>query len=127
MQNADCARRCWAGYYQKYRHLLIAFRQADLIVLQDQHLAIILRDYVAKGRNLPGVRSGTDIRSWPSHVQPRAKAANAANNGGDYVASRRALLTLYASRWMYALHSLNIDDYATIVFDLLLRSPRKMS
>ncbi|KZT09437.1 uncharacterized protein LAESUDRAFT_741739 [Laetiporus sulphureus 93-53] len=114
-------RKLWPdGMLTDYAERRLCAAVLGWILAEDQHLAIILRDYVAKGRSLPGVRSGTDVQSWPSHMQPRAKAANAANNGGDYIASRRALLTLYASRWMYALHSLNVDDYARIVFDLLL-------
>ncbi|PCH38065.1 hypothetical protein WOLCODRAFT_136025 [Wolfiporia cocos MD-104 SS10] len=89
------------------------------IISEDRNLAAMLRDYVAKGQSLPGVRSGTEIQSWPSQLQPRAPVANSANNGGDYVSSRRVLLSRYASKWLLALHDMDIDNYAAVIFDIL--------
>lgn len=80
-------------------------------------MAIILRDYVARGRNLPGVRSG-EPQAWPIESQSRPHATPAASNGGDYVAGRRALLQRYAAPWMLALHDLDIDAYGKLVFEL---------
>lgn len=86
---------------------------------QDGNLAIILRDYVARGRILPGVRSG-EPNAWPFQIQQyRPSATPAASNGGDYVASRRTLLTRYAAPWMLALHDLDISTYGQLIFELL--------
>ncbi|KAI0928528.1 hypothetical protein AcW1_005746 [Taiwanofungus camphoratus] len=89
------------------------------ILSEDNNLAIILRDFVAKGRSLPGVRPSLEMQSWPPPPQSRPTIAGSANNGGDYVASRRSLSSRYASRWMLSLHDLDIDGYATMSFQLL--------
>ena len=81
-------------------------------------MALILREYVARGKNLPGVRSG-EAQSWPNQNMTRPSAAINASNGGDYVASRKALLQCYAAPWMLALHDLNIGEYGNILHDLL--------
>lgn len=80
----------------------------------------MLRDYVARGLSLPGVRAGVDQQPWPSSTQSRPTAASSANNGGDYVAGRRALSNRYAARWLLALHDQGVDEYATMVFDVLV-------
>lgn len=90
----------------------------DLNYAQDSNLAVILRDYVARGRILPGVRSG-EPHAWPFQVQFRPSTTPVASNGGDYVASRRALLTRYAAPWMLALHDLDIVAYGQMLYDLL--------
>lgn len=81
-------------------------------------MAVILRDYVARGRILPGVRSG-EPHAWPFQVQFRPSTTPVASNGGDYVASRRALLTRYAAPWMLALHDLDIAAYGQMLYGLL--------
>ncbi|KAI0324520.1 hypothetical protein GY45DRAFT_1288775 [Cubamyces sp. BRFM 1775] len=90
------------------------------ILSEDDDLATMLRDYVARGLSLPGVRSGVDVQPWPSSTPLRPAAATSANNGGDYVAGRRALSYRYAARWLLALHDQDVDQYATMVFDLLV-------
>lgn len=40
------------------------------------------------------------------------------NNGGDYVAARRALLNRYAARWLLALHNLDVSLYAALLYDI---------
>ena len=64
------------------------------------------------------MRSG-ELQPWPTQTQIRPAAAGAPSNGGDYVATRRALLTGYAAPWMLALHDQDITSYATTVYDLL--------
>ncbi|CCM02372.1 uncharacterized protein FIBRA_04467 [Fibroporia radiculosa] len=91
------------------------------IISEDQNLGIMLRDYIAKGKSLPGVRSATEAQPWPSSVLSKTAKASSVNNGGDYVASRRALSIQYASRWMLAFHNLDVDNYADTVFTLLVR------
>lgn len=86
----------------------------------------MLRDYVARGLSLPGVRSGVDIPPWPSTSQTRPTPASSANNGGDYVAGRRSLSMRYAARWLLALHDQDIDGYATMVFDILVEKAHEL-
>jgi hypothetical protein len=40
------------------------------------------------------------------------------NNGGDYVASRRALLNQYAARWLLAFHDQDVRVYANVLYDI---------
>ena len=86
----------------------------------------MLRDYVAKGLSLPGVRSGVEVQPWPSTTQGRSAPASSVNNGGDYVAGRRSLCLRYAARWLLALHDQDIDRYATMVFDLLVEQAHEL-
>lgn len=79
-----------------------------------------MRDYIARGHNIPGVRSGTDVPPWPAPLQARPGGTGSPNNGGEYVSGRRELRTIYASRWLLALHDQDIDRYATMVFDTLV-------
>lgn len=86
--------------------------------MKDDNLATILRDYVARNRTLPGVRVGLDHQPWPSTGHSRPIAANAASNGGDYVATRRALAHRYVVPWLLAFHDRDINSYATLLYDL---------
>lgn len=94
--------------------------------VQDDDLATMLRDYVARGLSLPGVRSGVDVQPWPTPTYARPSAASSANNGGDYVAGRRALSSRYAARWLLALHDQDVDAYAVMVFDLLVEQAQEL-
>ncbi|KAG6900872.1 hypothetical protein C0993_009990 [Termitomyces sp. T159_Od127] len=89
-----------------------------LAEVRDDHLATILQDYLAKGRPLPGVRSPQDTILWPSSGLPASSMNN--NNGGDYLATRRALLSRYAKPWLLALHDLDPVAYASLVYDTFL-------
>ncbi|KAI0062284.1 hypothetical protein BV25DRAFT_1804358 [Artomyces pyxidatus] len=89
------------------------------ILAEDEHMAIILRDYVAPGRSLPGVRAGSEVHPWPSS-NSRAIHTTTANNGGDYVAHRRNLLKKYAFGWLLALHDQDIAFYAQAVYELVV-------
>jgi hypothetical protein len=86
--------------------------------IQDTNLAAILRDYLAQGRQLPGVRTGLESIPWPSANNTRPAPASTVNNGGDYVASRRALLNQYAARWLLALHDQDIGVYANVLYEI---------
>ncbi|KAF7976726.1 hypothetical protein HWV62_5909 [Athelia sp. TMB] len=85
-------------------------------LLLDTNLAAILRDYLAQNRPLPGVRGGVESAAWPSSHTGRPGPSSAISNGGDYVASRRALLTQYVSRWLLAFHDQDSDTYAKVFF-----------
>ncbi|KAI0748219.1 hypothetical protein C8Q80DRAFT_1104066 [Daedaleopsis nitida] len=96
------------------------------IVSEDDDLATMLREYIARGENLPGVRAGVDIQPWPSSTQSRPTATSSANNGGDYVAGRRTLSSRYAARWLLALHDQDVDAYAMTMFDLLVEQAQEL-
>ncbi|KAG6850997.1 hypothetical protein H0H93_004484 [Arthromyces matolae] len=86
------------------------------ILAEDDHLAIILRDYLARGQPLPGVRFPQDPVPWPLSDGPRPPPSTS-NNGGDYLATRRALLLKYAKPWLSALHDLDPTVYASLVYE----------
>ncbi|KAH9951250.1 hypothetical protein B0H21DRAFT_272251 [Amylocystis lapponica] len=87
---------------------------------EDNNLAIMLRDFVAQGRSLPGVRAALEGQPWPAGAQARPVLASSTNNGGDYIAGRRDLLVRHVARWMLALHDRDIEAYAPMLFDLLV-------
>ncbi len=66
------------------------------------------------------------MQPWPTPTYVRPTAASSANNGGDYVAGRRALSSRYAARWLLALHDLDVDAYAVMVFDLLVEQAQDL-
>ncbi|KAL0071388.1 hypothetical protein AAF712_001245 [Marasmius tenuissimus] len=88
------------------------------ILAEDEDLATILRDYLAKQRALPGVRSARDPPPWPPIQSSRQAPSSSINNGGDYVASRRALVNRYAIPWLAALHDQSPENYAMILYDI---------
>ena len=85
---------------------------------QDDNLATILRDFVARNRMLPGVRTGLDNQPWPNSSHSRPVATNSSSNGGDYVATRRALAQRYVAPWLLAFHDRDINAYAVLIYDL---------
>ena len=87
--------------------------------MEDEKLAVILRDYVPVGRELPGVRTGNMSQPWPNSTK-KPSFASSSNNGGDYVAHRRSLLRNYATAWLLALHDQDIGFYGKSCFDLVL-------
>jgi hypothetical protein len=70
-------------------------------------LATILREYVARKKELPGIRSDKDIAPWPSLPNLRPGATSLSSNGGDYVTARRLLLSRFAVPWLLELHELD--------------------
>ncbi|KAI0306458.1 hypothetical protein B0F90DRAFT_1808156 [Multifurca ochricompacta] len=87
------------------------------ILAEDEKSAIILRDYVPLGRELPGVRKGNMRQPWPSFGKKPPLAASS-NNGGDYLAHRRSLLRIYAVAWLLALHDQDPVFYGKTCFEL---------
>ncbi|KAK1236541.1 hypothetical protein PQX77_000234 [Marasmius sp. AFHP31] len=88
------------------------------ILAEEEDLATILRDYLAKQRALPGVRSATDPPPWPPIQSSRQAPSSSINNGGGYVASRGALVNRYAIPWLAALHDQSSENYAMILYDI---------
>lgn len=75
---------------------------------------MILRERVAKRRDLPGVPHGSEDTSWPRAGLP----SSSANNGKDYLDYRHALRSRYACRWLNALHARDFDGYARLLYDV---------
>ncbi|KIP09568.1 hypothetical protein PHLGIDRAFT_67270 [Phlebiopsis gigantea 11061_1 CR5-6] len=112
-------RRFWPnGMLSDYSFRRLAKAILTWILSEDSNVAMILREYVARNRNLPGVRSG-EAQSWPPQPSARPTGSVTASNGGEYIATRRALLSRYAGPWMLALHDLDIMAYAAMLYDLL--------
>ncbi|KAG6814364.1 hypothetical protein H0H92_010950 [Tricholoma furcatifolium] len=110
-------RRLWPnGLTSDYALRRLTRCVVSWILAEDDHLAIVLRDYLGKGQPLPGVRPSQDPITWPLSDKARSTSANS-NNGGDYLATRRSLLMRYAKPWLQALHSLDSVLYASLVFD----------
>ena len=82
---------------------------------QDEVLIVILRERVATKQNdLPGVPQGIEATSWPRVGLP----SGSASNGNDYVGYRRALRSRYACRWLCALHALDLEGYADMMYEI---------
>ena len=87
-----------------------------LDISKDIAMASILRDFVAKQESLPGVPFTNKTPVWPE--RPTLRPASSSNtNGGDYVASRRALHSRYSTIWLLSLHDQDPTLYAEILFD----------
>ena len=78
---------------------------------------IILREYVARKRSLPGVPSASETHSWPHPPNLRNASSGSVNNGNDYVMCRKRLLEKYVARWLFALHCQDPGAYAGFMFE----------
>ena len=87
--------------------------------MEDERLAVILRDYVPFERELPGVHTSGMRQSWPNPAKKPQYVASS-NNGGDYVACRRSLLRSYLAAWLLALHDIDPVFYGKTCFELVL-------
>ncbi|KAJ6596919.1 hypothetical protein DFH09DRAFT_972654 [Mycena vulgaris] len=97
------------------------------ILAEDDSLATILRDYLAKQKTLPGIRTAADPLSWPSSQSSRLAPASSVNNGGDYVASRRALLTRYAVKWLLEMHDADPALYGALIYEICVETSQEDS
>ncbi|KAJ7109404.1 hypothetical protein C8R44DRAFT_286771 [Mycena epipterygia] len=97
------------------------------ILAEDDNLATILRDYLAKQKTLPGIRTVSDPLSWPSSQTSRQAPASSVNNGGDYVASRRALLNRYAVKWLLEMHDQDPALYTTLIYEICVEASQEGS
>ncbi|KAJ3845083.1 hypothetical protein F5878DRAFT_655339 [Lentinula raphanica] len=112
-------RRLWpSGMASEYALTRLTRAIVSWVLSEDKDLAIILRDYLAKQRALPGVRSASEPLPWPPMQNSRPAASGSVNNGGDYVASRKALLNRYAVPWLLALHHQNTEEYCNLLYDI---------
>ncbi|KAF8077923.1 hypothetical protein FPV67DRAFT_1403007 [Lyophyllum atratum] len=116
-------RRLWPnGLASEYALQRLTRSVVSWILAEDDHLAIILRDYLAKQKNLPGVRSAQEPAVWPSSHRTRPTPSSSVNNGGDYLATRRALLSRYTKPWLLALHDLDTTSYAALIYEACLEA-----
>ncbi|KAF8831271.1 hypothetical protein HHX47_DHR1000685 [Lentinula edodes] len=112
-------RRLWpSGMASDYALTRLTRSIISWVLSEDKDLATILRDYLARQRALPGVRSASDPLPWPSVPNGRPAPSSSVNNGGDYVASRKALVSRYAIPWLLALHHQNSENYCNILYDI---------
>lgn len=79
---------------------------------------------MAKQKPLPGVRQSRHSPTWPFLSDNRPAANGLASNGGDYVASRRSLLTRFALPWLFELHNLQPDFYCEVLFETCLQAAK---
>uniref|UniRef100_A0A0W0F9A2 Uncharacterized protein n=1 Tax=Moniliophthora roreri TaxID=221103 RepID=A0A0W0F9A2_MONRR len=113
------SRRLWpSGSASEYANQRLTRSIILWILAEDENLATILRDYLAKQQALPGVRSGMDLVPWPPLQSMRQAPSGSVHNGGDYVASRRALVSRYAIPWLAALHDQSPELYAALLYDI---------
>lgn len=113
-------RRFWpSGLASDYALRRLSYAVLSWIFAEDDSLANILRDFIPQGINLPGMRSGSDAPMWPTTHDARRAPSSSVNNGGDYVAARRSLLSRYATRWLLALHDQDFVAYARLLSDII--------
>ncbi|KAG1827253.1 uncharacterized protein BJ212DRAFT_1256361 [Suillus subaureus] len=111
-------RRFWpSGLASDYALRRLSHAVLSWIFAEDDNLAKILRDFIPQGIDLPGVRSGSDAPVWPITYHARRAPSSSVNNGGDYVAARRSLLSRYAARWLLALHDQDFVAYVRLLSD----------
>ncbi|KAF7294902.1 hypothetical protein MIND_01028100 [Mycena indigotica] len=112
-------RKLWPnGMFTEYIVTRLTRIVLTWIFAEDDYLGIILRDYLAKQRPLPGIRPSSDPSPWPTNASSRATGANVGNTGGDYVTSRRALQNRYAAKWLFELHLQDSALYTTVVYEI---------
>ncbi|KAJ7063344.1 hypothetical protein C8F01DRAFT_1132647 [Mycena amicta] len=112
-------RKLWpSGMATDYSLKRLARIVVTWILAEDDNLAIILRDYLAKQRPLPGIRLGSEPTPWPSPQSSRAAIPNTGNTGGDYVTSRRALQNRYAVRWLSEMYVQDSGLYTAIIYEI---------
>ncbi|KAF4615386.1 hypothetical protein D9613_003079 [Agrocybe pediades] len=120
-------RRFWpTGLASESALKRLSARVLSWILDEDDNLAIILREYVAKQQPLPGVRNSRHPQTWPSSSDNRPTANSLASNGGDYVAARRSLLSRFALPWLYELHNLQPDFYCEVLFETCLQAAEEI-
>ncbi|SJL00441.1 uncharacterized protein ARMOST_03754 [Armillaria ostoyae] len=112
------SRRLWPnGMASEYAVRRLTQAIISWVFAEDDNLATILRDYVARQQSLPGVRTADDVNPWPEARTLRHVPPSSVHNGGDYVTARRSLLSHYAIPWLSALHNEDVDNYAMLLYE----------
>lgn len=82
----------------------------------------IVRDFVAIGKPLPGVRSRFQQPTWPPFTLNGESAGGSSGSGtGEYTDARRAIFDRYANPWLHHLHDLNRSLYAECLYQQCLQ------
>ncbi|KAK0483676.1 hypothetical protein IW261DRAFT_1464504 [Armillaria novae-zelandiae] len=111
------SRRLWPnGMTSEYAARRLTQAIISWVFAEDDNLATILRDYVAKQQSLPGVRMTDDVNPWPEARTLRHVPPSSVHNGGDYVMARRSLLSHYAIPWLSALHQEDAENYGMLLY-----------
>ncbi|PBK96908.1 hypothetical protein ARMGADRAFT_1010439 [Armillaria gallica] len=112
------SRRLWPnGMASEYAVRRLTQAIISWVFAEDDNLATILRDYVAKQQSLPGVRMADDVNPWPEARTLRHVPPSSVHNGGDYVTARRSLLSHYAIPWLSALHNEDAENYGMLLYE----------
>ncbi|KAG8896037.1 hypothetical protein FRB99_000216, partial [Tulasnella sp. 403] len=110
-------KRCWPnGMASEYAQQRLLGLIISWMASEDDRLIRIARDYVARGKPLPGVRTEVDPAAWPA-PNSNAGVRSSSRSGGDYISCRRELVNKYGARWMLALHTQDPDFYADAVYE----------
>ncbi|PPQ66076.1 hypothetical protein CVT26_010818 [Gymnopilus dilepis] len=114
-------RRFWPNSLaSEYGLRRLATKVLSWILNEDDHLATVLREFLAKKKLPPGVWTDHDS-VWP-HSSDAHTSSTAAANGSDYIPARRSLLSRFALPWLMELHNIHPPLYSEIVFDACLQS-----
>ncbi|KAG7452502.1 uncharacterized protein BT62DRAFT_879722 [Guyanagaster necrorhizus] len=112
-------RRLWPnGMASEYAVRRLTHAIISWVFAEDDNLATILRDYIAKQQSLPGVRMADDVSPWPEAQTLRHAPPSSVHNGGDYVMARRSLLSHYAIPWLLTLHNESAENYAILLYEI---------
>ncbi|TFK42558.1 hypothetical protein BDQ12DRAFT_676416 [Crucibulum laeve] len=121
------ARKLWPnGLTSEYGLRRLSRAILSWILAEDDSLAVVLREYVAERKALPGVKVETDSKSWPLPSSMRSASTISANNGGDYLAGRRSLLSRYATRWLQAIHNHDSHLYTNLIYEVCVESAEQI-
>lgn len=83
---------------------------------QDGRLIKVAREQVSARKLPPGVLTAEEPVAWPRMFIQTATSTTT-QSGGGYILARKELLRRYVIPWLGALHHLNTENYATLVFD----------
>lgn len=117
-------RRCWpSSLMTDYALSRLASIVLAWILSEDDRLLQIVRDYVAVGEPLPGVKSRSQPKTWPSILTASENVGGVSGSGAtDYTATRRVIIERYANPWLHQLHDLNRALYAECLYQQCLQS-----
>ncbi|KAF8326124.1 uncharacterized protein EI90DRAFT_3071593 [Cantharellus anzutake] len=112
--NQRCPPNIWASEYGLGR---LARAILSWICTDDDRLIRVATEFASQKRPLPGVLPASTAHLWPPLPVSRPETLNSSTSGGEYVSARRVLLNRYIVPWMRALHALDANSYAGILFD----------
>ncbi|KAF8910955.1 hypothetical protein CPB84DRAFT_1842225 [Gymnopilus junonius] len=115
-------RRFWPNTLaSEYGLRRLATKVVWWILNEDDSLATVLREFLAKKRSPPGIHTDFDS-AWPVLSDAHLSTAGLPTNGSDYISARRSLLSRFALPWLLELHDLHPVFYCQTLFDTCLQS-----